>query len=418
MRKSRKWVGATAVFTAVILLFSMVPAAFAQDDTTGPVTGSRVPAGETIENDVFLTGDRIVVDGDVEGDVFAFGREVVVNGRVDGSVFMIGQVLEMNGAISHSTYAVGGTIGLGAEATIGRSLYGLTGSLAIGQDSSIGRDLNAVSIGFAMAGQVQRNTNVVVGAIELAQRLLQLYNQNPNLPDIGQLLPEQGATAVPQLLFVSYRGIAPGGALLSTPTAVPAQQDDTPNQAEQVWDWIYERLRQLVTFVIVGAILIWRKPRWLDRWAEEAHNQTGLSIAYGFGFYLLGAFGVALLFAIAAAIGFGLYALTLRELAYTAWGLGISGVGVLAFGYISLVAFVSKVIVAYLAGWLIWRRLSGREAGNHMGPLFIGLLIYILVILIPFLGWVIKLLVTFIGMGAFALWYTNRRAIGRMAKAG
>ncbi len=418
MKKSGRFLAIGVLLAAAVLLFGRVPAAYAQDVSGGTVTGDRVPAGETIENDVFLTGDQIVVDGDVEGDLFAWGRDITINGRVDGSVFMIGQALALNGEVTNSVYAVGGTIGIGEGGSIGRSLYGLTGSLNLRPDSSIGRDLNAISIGFSMSGQVQRELNLVVGAIELVQRLLQLYNQNPNLPDIDDLLPGGDASsALPQVLFVSYRGIAPHGAMLSLPTAVPAQQADeaVPSQGQLAWEWIFERLRQLVTFVIVGALIIWRRPRWLESWAGQLNDHTGLSLGYGFGFYVLGAFGLALFYGIVVAIGFGLHALTLRELAYTSWGLGLSGAGVLTFTFISLVAFVSKVVVAYLVGWLLWRRLSGREPGNHMGPLFIGLLIYVLVILIPFLGWVVKLLVTFFGLGAVARWYADRRSAPKTA---
>jgi hypothetical protein len=70
------------------------------------------------------------------------------------------------------------------------------------------------------------------------------------------------------------------------------------------------------------------------------------------------------------------------------------------------VSYGTKVIVAFLVGTIILRRLAPNTLQYKILPLLLGILIYVLLAWIPYFGWVIALLVNAIGLGA--VWFAFR----------
>ena len=61
------------------------------------IENGDLPAGEVVDDDLFIVGDNIIVDGTVNGDLFAFGGTVVINGDVHGSLVTSAQTVTING---------------------------------------------------------------------------------------------------------------------------------------------------------------------------------------------------------------------------------------------------------------------------------------------------------------------------------
>ncbi len=73
-----------------------------------------------------------------------------------------------------------------------------------------------------------------------------------------------------------------------------------------------------------------------------------------------------------------------------------------------LIAYGSKLVVVYPFGhWLI-SQMSATQAEKRVWPLVIGVLLYVLVRGIPYIGFVVGLFVTMIGIGAMWLIFRNR----------
>ena len=68
----------------------------------------------------------------------------------------------------------------------------------------------------------------------------------------------------------------------------------------------------------------------------------------------------------------------------------------------------SKLVVSFLVGrWLVGK-IAPQAAGSKVWPLLVGVVLYVFLSAIPFLGWLIGLVVTLVGMGAMWLAYTTR----------
>jgi hypothetical protein len=91
--------------------------------------------------------------------------------------------------------------------------------------------------------------------------------------------------------------------------------------------------------------------------------------------------------------------------------LGFFSLGLVATIFVLFVLYISKVIVAYLVGYAILNRFAPNVVRYKVLSLLLGLLIYVLLVWIPYLGWVIALLVTAVGLGAAWIYYREGRNI-------
>ncbi len=60
-----------------------------------------LPAGEVVEEDLFVTGREIVIAGTVQGDLFAAGSTILVQGEVQGSAYLAGYVVALQDGVVH-----------------------------------------------------------------------------------------------------------------------------------------------------------------------------------------------------------------------------------------------------------------------------------------------------------------------------
>ena len=75
------------------------------------------------------------------------------------------------------------------------------------------------------------------------------------------------------------------------------------------------------------------------------------------------------------------------------------------------VIYISKIIVAYLAGMLIVKALIPKTASYRIVPLLIGLVIYVLLASAPYIGWAIALISTLLGLGAVGVAFRDKRVM-------
>lgn len=387
----------------------LTKSAYAQD----VAYGESVAQGEVVDNDIVLSGDQVTIDGEVLGDVLAVSKQVTVNGKVQGSLIVLGEKIEIGGSVGGSVYAAGVTLTLVPEAAIQRNLFFVGVNLAFDQGASIGRDLYAITMGARMSGTVGRNTSAVIGLIEIVRSILQGLNVQ-----VGGTPPSL-ALSSPGSLSAATAGMLPatwyrfGGFETNDATTLdvlrsrPAQTDST---AEQAGTWALGRLRELIGLLVVGLFMIWLLPARLNMWSERVRAHPLRSAGSGVVTLVTGFAFTAIIVVVIAGIALGLNALTLQNLAFIFGTLGLLAVGLAFFVFWLFAAYISKVIVAYLVGRLILKRLVPRAKGKFW-PLLLGLVLYILVTAIPYAGWIIGFLVTLVGLGAVWLVYIDWRSV-------
>lgn len=411
------------LFVMVILMggvFSIVSPAQAQGIAI--TVQDSVPAGEVVENDAFLSGTNVKIDGDVKGDTFAAGSIVEVNGEIEGSLFAVGQNVIINGEVGGTIYVASLTLELGPDAVTARNVYYIGGSISTAEGSLIGRDLVLISLGAQMSGEIGRNTVGIIGPFEMFRLFMDLIGRPVKVPQIGTAISESDERVENQPVLFS--GFLPSLNWLTTTSSGeprlagtgsnPASvaelgvmaQESSGIDSERVMDWLQWVVQELITLLVFGLLGIWLFSGFLKRSAEKLEAKPLQSTGIG----LLGLvisvalIGVVVLVGLLILIlGIGLGALNFWDLAWAVWGVGFSSLGLAFWLSLLFVSYGTKVIVAFLVGTIILRRLAPNSLNYKILPLLLGLLIYVLLAWVPYFGWVIAVLVNAIGLGA--AWY-------------
>src|SRR5262245_7501392 len=66
-----------------------------------------VPAGTTIDDDLFAMGQSVTIAGQVNGEVYALGQTVTVTGAVQRDLIAAGQQLTLDGTVGGDLRAAG-----------------------------------------------------------------------------------------------------------------------------------------------------------------------------------------------------------------------------------------------------------------------------------------------------------------------
>jgi hypothetical protein len=304
----------------------------------------------------------------------------------------------VNGHVAGGTYAIGVSLEQGSSSVIDLNLYFLGINLRTESGAVIGRDLTMVALSANLAGEVGRDTRAVVGLLEFIRIIGEGIGQGVRGKPIVGLAPED--------LGAAASGI--GTQILSRPSRVPGSLLTRTSSLQAVsTDEVVEIgvncLRGLVSFLLVGLLALWLKPKMFNGATAELRRRPLASAGYGALVFVNGFLLTLLLGAVIVGIGLGLRALTLTSLAWGFWGVAFSGLGLAFSLFVVSLVWLSKAIVAAVIGILILERAYPRALDYRASAMTLGLLIYLLICPIPVVGWVIALIVTVLGLGGMFL---------------
>jgi cytoskeletal protein CcmA (bactofilin family) len=382
-----------ALAPTVLLAFGLATPAAAQ----GIIYGSSIPAGTTVDQDVFLVGQDVSIDGTVNGNVFILGDQVRVNGTVDGSLVLVAQNAAVGGTVSGGVYAAALTLDLGPQSELQRDLYVATVSLTSGQGALIGRDLFAVGLDSGLAGRVGRNLHTAIGPI-------QLYNGMMRLLGFDELTIRLHFEA-PAGKTTPGSSLPAGGRALLRPAEKTAPGFD--------WGaWGLDLLRGWAVLFLLGLLARWLLPHPLEKAGAQLASKPARVTAFGLLVLViaLAVVGAALLVAVLVfVLGLGLNKLGLWQLSLGVWALAYSALALALAALWFLIVYGTKILVAYLAAtWLFARLFQRKAAWLDVLALLAGTAVYTLLLAIPYVGWIFGVLVTAAGAGA--LWLAWRGA--------
>ena len=409
------------------------------------IENNDLPAGETIDDDLFIAGEFITIDGTVEGDLFAFGQSVTVNGTVNGSLFTGAQSVIINGDVAGSVYSGSSSTVVGESAKVGRNMYFGGFSLEIANGAEITRDLVIGGYQAIIDGEIGDDVVAGAGALEISGSIGGDILAEVGGPEDGAMpfqffLPPGAPTAVqPGLRIADSAEIggtlnytstsdqsgnidaAPdGGVVFSTPqpddVGVEAAPDFGPGSdfegvgyGLQVANWFLQRARELITLLALGALVLWQLPDLFNKVINKASTEPLPSTGWGLVTVVGGYVGAAIAGGLVLALGIFFGVITLGGLGRTIFGVGFSSIGLAMAIFVLLVTYGSKLIIAFWGGKWILGKISPQAAETKAWPLVVGVVIYVLLRAIPILGWVIGVIITLIGMGAMWLVFQDWR---------
>lgn len=365
--------------------------------------GDSIPEGTTLEQDVILFGSSVTIDGNINGNVFILANQAEVNGMVDGSIVLIAQNAVISGTVSGAVYAAALTIDLATHSELSRDLYAVTVSITSGMDSLIGRDLYAIGFDSGMNGQVGRNLHTTIGPIQLYNGLMTLLGFEEltlNLHiEVPPPTPPAGAGSG-SLQLVSLRMVP-----------LPAQKPVAPETGFDWRKWALDLARDFGLLLVLGLLALWLTIPTLRKAGEPLRAQPLRTFAIG-------------LWMLVVAVNLLIFALLLTILVFGI-GLGLNFLGLWFFSLLFWVVTYSILFTTVAALWffivygakILALYTITRWVVDHITPkqafwvnalaFLVGLLLYVLLRSIPYVGWVFGLIVTSAGIGS--AWLTWRQ---------
>ncbi len=391
---------------------------------------------EVIDDDLYVFAATLDMRGTVNGDLIFFGQSADIEGMVTGDLIAAGQHIAIPGAVNDdarvAAYAIEVTGDLGDDlVAAGFSLVNVDGS-------SVGGDLVFIGYQALLAGQVGGTADVAGGAVDVEGTV----DGNLNV-DVGGVEPGQGRAMPPGFPFVPGVPTVPsvppgltigddatiGGDLNYTANQrvdipednvegevnftryVPEERPEKraePSMTVVVLRWFWRQLRRLITLLLVGALMVWLVPDWTRRVEAIVRSQLWPSLGWGLVALVLFIVGIVILVIASVILVLILGIVTLGELAGLFVGLGGVLFGAATFSFSVLWSYVTRVIVSLLLGHLIFNLFGSRSREKLWWPMLVGVLIFLLITAIPFLGWLLAVLASLFGLGALWIWMQNQ----------
>lgn len=331
-----------------------------------------VESGEIVDDTLIAFGRVVRIDGEVTGDLIVFAQTIEISGSVRGDVFSFGRTVEVGGEIGGGYAGFGQMIRVGAP--IGQSVYGFAQSLRTGRDAAIEGDLFVFGEDINVGGSVARNVTIFGNTFTLTGEVKR------DVTFAGRMASVQSSASVGGNLDV---GLPAGDNLELDSSATVGGETivdlPEPSQEEEgmLSAWTIARTALwLAAGFLSGMLLLWALPA-LRR--VPLDNLGGVLSSAGVGFLILTATPV-----LAVVLAVTLIGLPAGLVIGALWVLGL---------------YVSKIVVAHFLGDTLLRP-KQQGARSLALPLLLGLVLVLVAVSLPYVGWVINLLLVVIGLGA------------------
>lgn len=348
-------------FFCIVLLILINPASAVKVLTPG----ERMDSGTVIEDDLYVCDNTASIKGVVLGDVLACGGLVEISGNVTGDVIAGAGSVIINGVVGDDVRVGTGT--LVVNGFVGDDLVAGAGTLIVGDDAEIGGDV------FAGSGRMELNGdiggNIVGGAGEVTL---------------------SGNVGGDVKLEVSELNVLPGASINGNLTYTGPNEADIPSGtvgkdvrfterpvreerfgvSSIIW-WFIRYLFLLVIGLLVLAVF----PNRTIAAARSIPERPLKHMAVGFLLAIAGFAVSIVLFITVIGIPLGLILLFLTF----------------------IVLYAARLFFGLWLGSLIFSRL-GRESRPWMN-MVLGLFVVFLLTSLPWIGFLIYLLVTFMAIG-------------------
>jgi len=334
-----------------------------------------LPAGKVINNDYFAYGERVEISGTVNGDVYAVGGQVLVDGEVNGDLLVAGGTVIVSGRISQDARIAGGQVTI--NGAIERNLTVAGGNVNLTNTASVQGGVVAAGGTIVLAVPVRKDVRAAAGNLT-----------------VSDMIDGDLHVAAGQLRLTSKAAV---GGNLTYWSGHPASIDENARVAGMISQKVpkegFRRSAEKMAGMVAGFILLAKIVGFFSTLL------TGLLLIYFIPNYSREVIS------------------TLREKPLASLGLGflmalvtpvivvfllVTVVGIPIALILSAVYLIGIYLARILA--IIWigsamLGLFGKKAGEGV-VLVIGLVIYSVLSLLPFIGGLVTVLAVLLGLGA------------------
>ena len=323
-------------------------------DDTLIATGDTVTIDGVVSGNVIAAARRVTVNGTIEGDLIAAAREVELPGTVEGNAFTFSQEIELNGEVGESLHSFAEQVRVSQEANVEGDFIAFGSEVST--DGSVGRDVLAFAGMTDVRGRIGRNLTAWTGRLSVVAPAEVDGNLIAHVGDPEDVQVESGATI--------------GG---QHDIQVRPPDDDRSRFARPGF-YLWQVFRLGAGFV-TGLALFLLFPA---LFANRPEGGAALLRNMGIGFLALVATPVA-----AVIVTLTVFGLPIGLLGLLCWLVGL---------------YFAALVVTAFAGQVLLKKPFDR-LGSFALALLVGLLLWVVVTSVPFLGAFVRFLAVLLGLG-------------------
>ncbi|MCB9992919.1 MAG: polymer-forming cytoskeletal protein [Hyphomicrobiaceae bacterium] len=339
------------------------------------VGGADASVAETVKNDAFAMGNNVSVSANVGGDVHSIGNTVTISGAVTGNVYAAGNNVTVSGNVFKDASVAGANVTLSGARVAGNVR-------AAGQNVTIGANVEGSAV---VAAETLHLNSPVTGDLNFTGR--NIVFGNDARVDGKILIRAEEEIAVPASVASADRV-----------TFEKAQFTDMAGQAGHMAEQTSQQaLPQpirgfgfLAALFVIGILYIALFRRNAENSFSAFREHPWRS---GFiGIFSLGAFVGIIPVLLATIIGIPF--------------------ALVAVAWLVLMAFVGFAAGAYFIARWVFEAFNQNTESMWMKALALaaGLVLVWAIGLLPFVGWILKVLVVFAGLGGIGLAWVQSTA--------
>ncbi len=322
----------------------------------------------TMEKDVYVMAENVVIDGVIKGDLIGVAGNLEINGEVRGNVRFAAGKVKVNGKVGKDLTLAAGTVYLGGS--VGWNTEAVAGEFVIAHEQPGDVNLSAgqVDIQNDVGGNVFLRANndgkfVFADNLEIGGNLEYTDIKNKKNLDKVIVLGEKESKDVREIRI---------------------------NREFLTGLFLAERITYLFSLLLIGVLLIFVLPGFYQEVLAILKKQDGACLRKG----------AIYLFLIPISCFFLLFTLIGIPLAAIVMALYLVGV------------YVSKIFVgAFIGDYLLnqfQRKNKKSKPISQVWSMIFGVFLVVLILSVPFIGFLGNLMASILGLGAIMLVLSKR----------
>jgi len=340
------------------------------------MAGNSLTVGknDTINDDLFTASGTFKMNGYVNGDLMSAGQTLTSNGNIKRDFIGVGQTIFVGGSVGDDIVIASQKSTIDAEVEGDVIVAG--GEIEISRESIINGNIYSYGGTAIIKGHVKGSIKCVGDDIFISG----IIEKNANLDASGSIAFLTGARILGDLNYKYAEEIANLSEKNIVSGDISFEKTTEKGKYFSGYKFLFE-LWSLIASIIVGLLMI----VFLKR------NVRGAIILIKRKFFKSFGIGAAVL------IGIPILILLLLIFVITI------PAGLILLAIYLIIVYVSKIYVGILLGnYLLKRPLEGEQI--YYLPLILGLIIIAVLSNIPYIDWLVSLIVALLGMGGIAIY--------------
>lgn len=334
-----------------------------------------------------MAAENLVVTEDIDGDLYAFGNNVQIDGDVNGDLIAAGASVMINGNVSDDVRVAAATVIINGE--VGKNVTVGAGELVFDQNSVVNGSVIAGAGNTTFAGQILgkvwlggQDANLTGNFGHDFETSVEELSVNSNVMVAGNFKAKVDSefssedSLIKQDQVGGKREITRRVSETSEAKQVQPEQDKMGRALAMAM--ITKFLLKVATGMVMGSLALYFFPKVSEKLSAFLLGNPLASVGYGFAALVLTPMAVVLMMVLVVTLPLGFFTLMF---------------------YMMMLVAAKWVSARTLGVWLA-KMMKVAWLKNKYAQLALGLVVLFALSAVPVLGWAVKTIAFFLGMGA------------------